>query len=204
MTQDSSINTNISLNDGGEEKTAHRSPLFTKEMLHNMRFNIMSNMKLMIIIGVLHLAAAPLIIFAWIMGILTKGQSEPGDAYIMIGVLTTICAVLSGIICAVTVYPYLYNKSRVDMQLSLPMTTTQRFISDSLSGLFIYLIPYRIAEALAAVEMLIGHLLCDGRFFYPHIYRGKTHGSVMFSVQRLPISASWCWADSLSCSWYLP
>ncbi|MGN0666671.1 MAG: hypothetical protein ACI4KF_09125 [Huintestinicola sp.] len=165
MTQDSSINTNISLNDGGKEKITPHSPLFTKEMLHNMRFNIKSNMKLMIIIGVLHFAAAPLIILAWITDIITKGHSEPDDAYLVIGVLTTACAALSGIICAVTVYPYLYNKSRVDMQLSLPMTTTQRFISDGLSGLFIYLIPYLIAEALAAIEMLIGHLLCDGRFF---------------------------------------
>ncbi|MGN0641809.1 MAG: hypothetical protein ACI4JJ_01565 [Huintestinicola sp.] len=169
MTQDSSVNINLS-----EEKAPSAAPkkerFFSKAMLHNGMFNIKDNLRLMVIIFALHFAAAPLVLLMCITTILSTGQQSPDEAYFVIAVLTTIMAVLMGIICAITVFPYLYKKSQVDMRLSLPLTTGQRFVSDYLSGLFIYLVPYLAAEMISYILLLIGHLTCDGKVFYDQGY----------------------------------
>ena len=135
-------------------------------MGHNFRFNVKDNIKLMIVIFVLHFAAAPLIIITSLAGILTTGtQSTIDEGFLATAVIGTGLAAASGMICALSVFKYLYNKSAVDMRLSLPMTTSQRFISDFLSGLFIYIVPYIAAEIISWLLMLAGHLLCDGKTF---------------------------------------
>ena len=135
-------------------------------MWHNFKFNVKDNMRLMIVIFVLHFAAAPLLLITSLAEILTTGRHGGFDeGFIAAAVIGTGLAAASGMICALTVFKYLYNKSAVDMRLSLPMTTSQRFISDFLSGLFIYIIPYIAAEIISWILMLAGHLLCDGKTF---------------------------------------
>lgn len=135
-------------------------------MGHNFRFNVKDNFKLMIVIFVLHFAAAPLLLITSLAEILTTGRHFGiDDGFIAAAVIGTGLAAASGMICALTVFKYLYNKSAVDMRLSLPMTTSQRFISDFLSGLFIYIVPYIAAEIISWILMLAGHLLCDGKTF---------------------------------------
>ncbi|MGN1107520.1 MAG: hypothetical protein ACI4RH_12790, partial [Huintestinicola sp.] len=135
-------------------------------MGHNFKFNVKDNFKLMIVIFVLHFAAAPLLLITSLAKILTTGRHGGfDDGFIAAAVIGTGLAAASGMICALTVFKYLYNKSSVDMRLSLPMTTSQRFISDFLSGLFIYIVPYIAAEIISWILMLAGHLLCDGKTF---------------------------------------
>ncbi len=169
MTQDSSINTSeITLNEKG------RSGFFTKAMLHNAAFNIRDNLRLMIVLLVLHMAAAPLSLGMLIYNILVYGSDSGAEPYYFIAAATTCGAAAAGIICALSVMPYLYKKSMVDMRLSLPMTTAQRYVSDSLSGLFIYIVPFLISTVFTWAGILIGHLACDGRTFKRVLYDGTT------------------------------
>ncbi|MDD6991258.1 MAG: hypothetical protein PUI48_05465 [Oscillospiraceae bacterium] len=146
--------------------TKKEKSFFTGAMGHNFKFNVKDNFKLMIVIFVLHFAAAPLLLITSLAEILTTGRHGGfDDGFITAAVIGTGLAAASGMICALTVFKYLYNKSAVDMRLSLPMTTSQRFISDFLSGLFIYIVPYIAAEIISWLLLLAGHILCDGKTF---------------------------------------
>ncbi|MCI7766780.1 MAG: hypothetical protein MSJ26_02205 [Oscillospiraceae bacterium] len=135
-------------------------------MRHNFCYNVRDNMKLMIVIFVLHFAAVPMLLITALADIFSKGSTETIDEGFMVtAVIGTGLAAASGMLCALTVFKYLYNKSAVDMRLSLPMTTGQRFASDFLSGLFVYIIPYFAAELISWLLMLAGHILCDGKTF---------------------------------------
>lgn len=135
-------------------------------MRHNFLYNVKDNMKLMIVIFVLHFAAVPMLLITVLANILTAGTTDKIDEGFMVtAVIGTGLAAASGMICALSVFKYLYNKSAVDMRLSLPMTTGQRFASDFLSGLFVYIIPYIAAELISWLLMLAGHILCDGKTF---------------------------------------
>lgn len=162
-------------------------------MGHNFKYNVKDNFKLMIVIFVLHFAAAPLLLITSLAEILTTGRHGGfDDGFMAAAVIGTGLAAASGMLCALTVFKYLYNKSAVDMRLSLPMTTSQRFISDFLSGLFIYIVPYIAAEIISWLLMLAGHLLCDGKTFtYTaesyYVPAGKTYSWVCnFFEQAAP------------------
>lgn len=167
MTQDSSAK--ITMDEA-------KQPFFTKAMLHNGRMNIKQNKKLFIILLILHMAALPLVLGMLLMNILTTGTDDV-DSYIIIAVLTTGGAAAAGIICALSTMNYLYKKSLVDMHFSLPMTTSQRFVSDFLSGLFIYIVPYIISEIISFILLGLGHILCDGKTFYRYNEYNSDHSS---------------------------
>lgn len=170
MTQDSSINSNISLDD----KPAGKQ-LITKAMLHNGFSNIKDNLKLMVVLWVLHLSAAPLTLFMLIQQILAAGSTNNVDIYMVIAVASTAAGVGGGILCALSAMPYLYKRSVVDMRLSLPMTTGQRFASDFVSGLFVYMVPFLISQIFTWLMMLAGHILCDGKYFTEYYSDGLSH-----------------------------
>ena len=52
--------------------------------------------------------------------------------------------------------------------MGLPMGTPQRFVSDFVSGLFIYIVPFIAAQIFTWILLLIGHLGFDGKTFYIH------------------------------------
>ena len=56
MTQDSSVKT------ADISKNTAKKPFFSKAMLHNGRQNIIANFKLMVVIFILHIMAAPMLI----------------------------------------------------------------------------------------------------------------------------------------------
>lgn len=162
MTQDSSVKTaDISMN------TA-KKPFFSKAMLHNGRQNIIANFKLMVVIFILHIMAAPMLITAAMIQINETGQLADLDIYAVIAVFTTGLGAAAGLICALSVFSYLYKKTDVDMRMGLPMSTPQRFVSDFLSGLFIYIVPFIAAQIFTWILLLIGHLGFDGKTFYIH------------------------------------
>ncbi len=162
MTQDSSVKTaDISMN------TA-KKPFFSKAMLHNGRQNIIANFKLMVVIFILHIMAAPMLITAAMIQINETGQLADFDTYAVIAVFTTGLGAAAGLICALSVFSYLYKKTDVDMRMGLPMSTPQRFVSDFVSGLFIYIVPFIAAQIFTWILLLIGHLGFDGKTFYIH------------------------------------
>lgn len=157
MTQDSSVNMNDT-----------KKKFFSKAMLHNGRQNVITNFKLMVIIFILHIMAAPMLITAAMIQINETGQLADLDIYAVIAVFTTGLGAAAGLICALSVFSYLYKKTDVDMRMGLPMSTPQRFVSDFVSGLFIYIVPFIAAQILTWILMLIGHLGFDGKTFYIH------------------------------------
>ena len=162
MTQDSSVKTaDISMN------TA-KKPFFSKAMLHNGRQNIIANFKLMVVIFILHIMAAPMLITAAMIQINETGQLADFDTYAVIAVFTTGLGAAAGLICALSVFSYLYKKTDVDMRMGLPMSPPQRFVSDFVSGLFIYIVPFIAAQIFTWILLLIGHLGFDGKTFYIH------------------------------------
>lgn len=160
MTQDNLTN-NISIDSGSGKKT----PFFTPAMAHNFRANIKQNMKIFIVLIALHFAAMPLILLSAIIQIGVTNYRPDMDIYGIIGAFTTIAGAAAGIVCAMSCFNYLYNKGTVDMRLSLPMSTAQRFVSDFLSGLFIYVIPFLLNQVITFILMVIGHAMYDGRTF---------------------------------------
>lgn len=162
MTQDSSVKTaDISMN------TA-KKPFFSKAMLHNGRQNVITNFKLMVIIFILHIMAMPMLIISAMIQMFENGKAYDLDIYPVIAVFTTGMGAAAGLICALSVFSYLYKKTDVDMRMGLPMSTSQRFVSDFLSGLFIYIVPFAAAQIITWILMLIGHLGFDGKTFYIH------------------------------------
>lgn len=162
MTQDSSVKTaDISMN------TA-KKPFFSKAMLHNGRQNVITNFKLMVIIFILHIMAMPMLIISAMIQMFENGKAFDLDIYAVIAVFTTGMGAAAGLICALSVFSYLYKKTDVDMRMGLPMSTSQRFVSDFLSGLFIYIVPFIAAQIFTWILLLIGHLGFDGKTFYIH------------------------------------
>lgn len=157
MTQDSSVNMNDT-----------KKKFFSKAMLHNGRQNIIANFKLMVVIFILHIMAAPMLITAAMIQINETGQLADLDTYAVIAVFTTGLGAAAGLICALSVFSYLYKKTDVDMRMGLPMSTPQRFVSDFVSGLFIYIVPFIAAQIFTWILLLIGHLGFDGKTFYIH------------------------------------
>lgn len=160
MTQDSSVKT------ADISKNTAKKPFFSKAMLHNGRQNIIANFKLMVVIFILHIMAAPMLITAAMIQINETGQLADLDTYAVIAVFTTGLGAAAGLICALSVFSYLYKKTDVDMRMGLPMSTSQRFVSDFVSGLFIYIVPFIAAQIFTWILLLIGHLGFDGKTFY--------------------------------------
>ncbi|MCI7499525.1 MAG: hypothetical protein MSA82_08965, partial [Oscillospiraceae bacterium] len=144
--------------------STNKNRFFTAAMGHNLWFNVKDNMKLMIVIFVLHFAAAPLLLITMLTQLAASHIPDVDGGFIAAAIIGTGLAAAAGMICALSVFKYLYKKSAVDMRLSLPMTTGQRFVSDFLSGLFIYVVPFIGAEIVSLLLNLIGHLAFDGRF----------------------------------------
>ncbi len=164
MTQGSSIKTGGANNVKNNTKNSS-GKFFSKAMLHNGIMGFKHNFKQAVVLFVLHMAAAPLTISMVMATILTKGDPDV-DGYAVIAVLTTGAAALAGILCALSAMPYLYKKTVVDMRLSLPMTTLQRFVSDFISGLCVYVLPFMAASVFSLLLTLAGHIACDGKTFY--------------------------------------
>ncbi len=80
-------------------------------------------------------------------------------------------SMITGVIMALNSFRYLYTKSLVDMNYSLPLTSRQRFIADYTAGLASYLIPF-IAEAIISLIILsIGSVFIDMSWFWEYFGR---------------------------------
>ncbi|MBD5141689.1 MAG: hypothetical protein HDT25_09805, partial [Ruminococcus sp.] len=134
-------------------------------VLHNFMCGVKSRIKMAIIIGILHLAAAPAVIISLIAGIYSRNPSEMVTAFAVIGVITTSIAGFVGIFIAIDSFSCLHNKSVVDMRLSLPLTATQRFLSNFLSGFAVYIVPFLAAQIVSLLGLAYGFIFMEGRTF---------------------------------------
>ena len=148
----------------------NEAPKKINPALHNWKSNIRESRKFSVILLILHLVAVPALILAGIISIYSKQAGENIEAYAVITVCTTALAAFLGIFAAVDSFKCLHDKSVVDMKLALPMSNTQRFFSNFLSGLFTYLAPFLAAQVLSVLLCGYGCLFMDGRTFYRITY----------------------------------
>ncbi len=109
--------------------------------------------------------AVPTVILSAIISICTGHQIDNAEPYGAIAIFTTAAAGSLGIFTAVESFKCLYSRSVVDMKLSLPMTSDQRFISNYLTGLFTYIAPFLAAQIIGIILMCCGLIFMDGKTF---------------------------------------
>lgn len=134
-------------------------------VLHNGRLDIKNNTKISLIILLLHLFGFPLLIISQMYNLSTGRDSSPDESFVVIAVGATIMAGLAGIIIAMVNFRYLYNKAQVDMCLAAPLSRKQRFLSDYLSGLISYIVPFIITTIISGILLLAAHFAYDGKSF---------------------------------------
>ncbi|MDE6004415.1 MAG: hypothetical protein K2G88_03415 [Oscillospiraceae bacterium] len=142
----------------------------TAKFLHSFparnAFRLVSqNKKFFIVTCILQLLGIPLIMGSGMLEVyyserreLTHDYSSYNfnyEAYMAIGCFCFGIAVLLGIFFGINAYREEWDKSKVDMLYSLPLTGKQRFFSDYLGGLGMYVIPYIGAVLLGWIVLFI-------------------------------------------------
>ncbi|MDE6087020.1 MAG: hypothetical protein K2G25_01385 [Oscillospiraceae bacterium] len=117
------------------------------------------NQKFAIVTCILQLLGIPLIMGSMMMEIYTDNLSDvyiPTNswAYASIGSFCLGISVILGIFFGINAYHEEWDKSKVDMLYSLPLTGKQRFFSNYLGGLGMYLIPYLAASLIGWIVTL--------------------------------------------------
>lgn len=127
------------------------------------RNNIIENKKILIINLVLHILGLPLLasLILIIRHFIETGNEDKLTEFnyyslTIVSFIAILIALASGIIIALFSFRYLYQKSLVDMNYSLPLTTKQRFFADYLSGLTIYMVPAVLGAVLSLIILGIG------------------------------------------------
>lgn len=88
-------------------------------------------------------------------------------------VIASIAFILSlgmGFVIPMVNFRYLYNKSLVDMNYSLPLNNRQRFFADYSSGLITYVVPFLIGGIVALIVLLIGSCCVEMGYVMDYIY----------------------------------
>ncbi len=140
-------------------------PAKTNPFRQNFLEQLIRNKKITIMIFILHLTAAPLIFINVIANFFNKEYAEPDDLMIALACISTALAALAGIVIAINTFDHLCKRSRVDMCLSLPLSTNQKFFSDFLGGLAAYLAPFFAAEIIGLLITGLGFILCEGKTY---------------------------------------
>lgn len=136
---------------------AFKNP-FIKARIKN---NVITNKKLLIIISILHAIGYPLLMC---IAVYDENKRRNGyntdyldtDMFVIASVISGILALLAGFVVAMNTFKYQYKKSCVDMHLSLPLSSSQRFFTDYLTGLGIYLVPALCAWIIGDIIGFIG------------------------------------------------
>lgn len=128
----------------------------TAKFLHSFptrnAFRLVSqNKKFAIVTCILQLLGIPLIMGSSMLEVYASHKEHYYSdtwAYMLIGSFCLSVSVLLGIFFGINAYREEWDKSKVDMLYALPLTGKQRFFSNYLGGLGMYLIPYLIAVGL--------------------------------------------------------
>ncbi len=134
--------------------TAATSTLKKSFFKTHFKNTILENKKFLFIVSVLHLIGYPVIAFT--IRYYSEHPDNTDENYAIASCIALAIAILSGAIIAISIFNYLYKKSTVDMNLSLPLTTRQRFLSEYFAGLTIYIVPAIIGGLIGTVILLTG------------------------------------------------
>lgn len=134
--------------------TAATSTLKKSFFKTHFKNTILENKKFLFIVSVLHLIGYPVIAFT--IRYYSEHPDNTDESYAIASCIALAISILSGAIIAISIFNYLYKKSTVDMNLSLPLTTRQRFLSEYFAGLTIYIVPAIIGGLIGTVILLTG------------------------------------------------
>ncbi|MDE5769584.1 MAG: hypothetical protein K2H82_09385, partial [Oscillospiraceae bacterium] len=136
----------------------------TARFLHNFpvrnAFRLFrQNQKFAIVTCILQLLGIPLIMGSMMLEIYNENVTDRyiatnSWAYASIGSFCLGVSVILGIFFGINAYHEEWDKSKVDMLYSLPLTGKQRFFSNYLGGLSMYLIPYLAASLIGWIVTL--------------------------------------------------
>lgn len=149
-----------------------------KMFLTNFMLSLKQNKKILIVISILQLLGLPMLSVTLTAAAIYDAGDTGNISMISLGFFTMISlfcigvSIICGIIIAINNFSYLYKKSQVDMIYSLPIKRKYKFLSDYLSGLAVYLVPYIVACILSIAILLasgvcvenMSGLLEDGSF----------------------------------------
>lgn len=137
----------------------------------NYRWKIRHNIKFGLVILILHLVSIPLALGYALSSLLSEinQSADTSAAYnpslsvlIIIPVAATLIAGALGVVLAFQMFPHLYKKTQADMDLSFPLTTRQRFFSNFLAGLTLYVLPFLLASLISFLILGIGGAVLNG------------------------------------------
>ena len=153
----------VSSNMAVPAKTKKYSPV-----LHYWKNSVKSHMRIMVIITILHFVAAPLVLLSLIIGVYANSYDTDtfAETFAMFGIGTTALAGFLGIFIAINSFNCLHKRSVVDMKLSLPLTSAQRFFADFLSGLFAYIVPFIASDIISLLLAGYGLAFMEGKTFH--------------------------------------
>lgn len=134
-------------------------------VMHNALWNIKSSDKIMALTTALNILAVPLLLLNAIFNIISQKQYGADDSFIVIAVIATVIGGLMAIYFAAANFRYLFDRNRVDMYMSLPLSSKRRFMSDFFSGLFSYLVPFAATQILSMIIFLFAHIFVDGNSY---------------------------------------
>lgn len=139
------------------------TPLKSKNdtrFLKNFILSMKNSRKILIFISVLQLLGLPLLGTILLVAAANEGEiGVSGSAFMLISVFCLAAALLCGIFIAVSNFSYLYKKSQVDMIYSLPIKKKHKFLSDYISGLAVYIVPY-IIGCIFFNLIILGGIIC--------------------------------------------
>lgn len=133
--------------------------------VHNGYWNVRSCIKVSIIIFLLHLLGAPAVLINTMYNISNHIDNRPSDSVLYIAIGATAFAGALGVIIAFINFRYLFSKNQVDMSLSAPLSMKQRFLSDYLSGLVSYILPFLAVQVFSMILFAAGLIGYDGHEF---------------------------------------
>ena len=133
--------------------------------VHNGYWNVRSCMKISIIIFLLHLLGAPAVLLNTMYNISNSIDNQPSESVLYIAAGATAFAGALGVIIAFMNFRYLFGKNQVDMSLSAPLSMKQKFLSDYISGLVSYILPFLAVQFFGIILFAVGLIGYDGHEF---------------------------------------
>ncbi len=134
-----------------------------RKFWHNFNEKIRKNLKLLILIGFLHLCGTPLIAAGALIGNITGSSDSGYDALWVIGILATAAAIILCFPVILDIFGYMFKKTHVDMEIALPLSTEEKFFSDSFASLAVNLLPFLICQVITAILGAVGYAVFDGK-----------------------------------------
>ncbi|MDD7429988.1 MAG: hypothetical protein SOU50_03395 [Oscillospiraceae bacterium] len=85
------------------------------------------------------------------------------DIYLIIAEISAVIGLIMGIYTAKGSFAHLYDRRLSDMEYSLPLTASKRFMAGYFSGLAVYILPYIIAQLISSILLAIGMNAVDAQ-----------------------------------------